>query len=83
MNSVYRPFEQAPKLFVSLLVSLAASEVQKFGQIRDNSLSRSWGEGGRRPGEGSADDGDAALGVRGRSLGLAIHQPATGHNSFA
>ncbi|HEU0006504.1 MAG TPA: hypothetical protein VFS12_10990, partial [Terriglobia bacterium] len=43
------------------LGSLAAGQVHKMVKFV-NSLSRLWGEGGQRPGEGSAANGDAALG---------------------
>jgi len=40
---------------------LAATEVQEPVKI-SSALSRLWGEGGRRPGEGSTDNGDEMLG---------------------
>jgi hypothetical protein len=41
-----------------ILVSLAAGEVQTSVKF-ENSLSHSWGEGGRRPSEGSRTNGAA------------------------
>ncbi len=57
-------YSSLPKteLFKSVpLFSLAAGQVHKMVKFV-NSLSRLWGEGGQRPGEGSAANGDAALG---------------------
>ncbi len=43
------------------LGSLAANEVQSSVKF-DNSLSRLWGEGGQRPGEGAGANGAMSLG---------------------
>jgi hypothetical protein len=42
--------------------SLAANEVQTSARFESNSLSRLWGEGGQRPGEGAEANGSMSLG---------------------
>ncbi len=60
-HSLARSSEQFALDLISDSGQSCGHEAQSLVKVESNSLSGLWGEGGRRPGEGAARDGDASL----------------------